>query len=29
VHNEGFGPKLDDALFKYRVTGHYRYIPES
>jgi len=29
VHNEGYGPKLDDALFKYRVTGHYRYIPES
>jgi len=29
VHNEGFGPKLDDALFKYRLTGHYRYIPTS
>ncbi len=29
VHNEGFGPKLDDALFKYRLTGHYRYLPQS
>lgn len=27
VHNEGYGPKLDDALFSYRMTGHYRYIP--
>lgn len=27
VHNEGYGPKLDDALFDYRMTGHYRYIP--
>lgn len=25
VHNEGFGPKLDDALFEYPITGHYRY----
>lgn len=29
VHNEGFGPKLDDALFRNRITGHYRYIPKS
>ncbi len=29
VHNEGFGPKLDDALFRNRITGHYRYIPSS
>jgi hypothetical protein len=29
VHNEGFGPKLDDALFRYRITGHYRYFPQS
>lgn len=29
VHNEGFGPKLDDALFRNRLTGHYRYIPKS
>jgi uncharacterized protein YijF (DUF1287 family) len=29
VHNEGFGPKLDDALFRNRITGHYRYMPRS
>lgn len=29
VHNQGFGPKLDDALFKNRITGHYRFIPRS
>jgi len=28
VHNEGFGPKLDDKLFAYRITGHYRYRPK-
>jgi uncharacterized protein YijF (DUF1287 family) len=27
VHNIGAGPKLDDVLFSYSVTGHYRYIP--
>ena len=27
VHNIGAGPKLDDALFKYEITGHYRYGP--
>ena len=25
VHNIGSGPKLDDILFNYVVTGHYRY----
>ena len=25
VHNIGFGPKLEDLLFAYRITGHYRY----
>jgi len=25
VHNIGFGPKLDDMLFAYKITGHYRY----
>jgi len=25
VHNIGAGPKLEDALFTYPVTGHYRY----
>ena len=29
VHNIGFGPKLDDMLFSYKVTGHYRYAPKS
>jgi len=27
VHNIGAGPKLDDVLFSYSMTGHYRYIP--
>ncbi|MCI5148080.1 MAG: DUF1287 domain-containing protein [Candidatus Electrothrix sp. MAN1_4] len=25
VHNIGFGPKLDDMLFDYPITGHYVY----
>jgi len=25
VHNIGRGPEIEDALFNYRVTGHYRY----
>ena len=25
VHNIGAGPKLDDMLFDYEITGHYRY----
>lgn len=25
VHNIGAGPKLEDVLFRYRITGHYRY----
>ena len=24
-HNIGWGPKLDDMLFDYPITGHYRY----
>ncbi len=28
VHNIGAGPSLDDMLFSYRITGHYRYVPE-
>jgi len=28
VHNIGAGPKLDDILFRYPITGHYRYLPE-
>ena len=27
VHNIGAGPTLDDALFAYPITGHYRYHP--
>lgn len=27
VHNIGSGPKLEDMLFDYRITGHYRYVP--
>ncbi len=29
VHNIGSGPKLEDMLFKYKITGHYRYVPTS
>ena len=28
VHNIGYGPELEDILFKYRITGHYRYLPD-
>lgn len=27
VHNIGQGPKLQDMLFDYDITGHYRYLP--
>lgn len=27
VHNIGAGPRLEDRLFAYPITGHYRYIP--
>ncbi len=27
VHNIGRGPKLEDMLFAYPITGHYRYFP--
>ena len=27
VHNIGSGPKLENMLFEYPITGHYRYIP--
>ncbi len=29
VHNIGAGPVLDDTLFRYPITGHYRYTGES
>jgi uncharacterized protein len=28
VHNIGSGPMLDDMLFLYKITGHYRYMPK-
>ncbi len=27
IHNIGAGPSLDDMLFTYKITGHYRYVP--
>ena len=29
VHNIGSGPELEDMLFRYRITGHFRYAPET
>lgn len=29
VHNIGEGPKLEDMLFDYPITGHYRYEPQT
>lgn len=26
VHNIGLGPKQDDMLFAFKITGHYRYL---
>lgn len=26
VHNIGYGPKLEDVLFSWKITGHYRYF---
>src|SRR5262249_32387904 len=26
VHNIGYGPKLEDVLFRWKITGHYRYL---
>lgn len=28
VHNIGQGPKLEDALFDWKIIGHYRYAPK-
>lgn len=27
VHNIGSGPKAEDMIFDYKITGHYRYVP--
>jgi len=29
VHNIGRGPKLDDMIFDFDITGHYRYVPKN
>ena len=30
VHNIGAGPKMEDVLFDWKITGHYRYFgPDS
>jgi uncharacterized protein YijF (DUF1287 family) len=29
VHNIGAGPKLEDMIFSYKITGHYRYVPNT
>ena len=29
VHNIGSGPKLEDMLFAYQITGHFRYVPKT
>ena len=29
VHNIGAGPKLEDILFLFPITGYYRFLPES
>ena len=26
VHNIGEGPKMEDVLFSWKITGHYRYF---
>jgi len=26
VHNIGAGPQLEDVLFNWKITGHYRYF---
>ncbi|TYK66861.1 DUF1287 domain-containing protein [Colwellia echini] len=28
VHNIGQGPKIDDMIFDFKITGHYRFVPE-
>jgi uncharacterized protein len=29
VHNIGAGTKIEDILFTYKITGHYRFVPGS
>ena len=28
VHNIGAGPELEDMLFDYKISGHFRYMPQ-
>lgn len=28
IHNIGHGTRLEDILFQFKITGHYRYFPE-
>ena len=28
-HNIGYGPKIEDVLFDWKITGHYRYHPSN
>ncbi len=28
VHNIGAGPRLEDMLFDFEISGHYKYVPE-
>ena len=27
IHNIGAGPKLEDMIFDFKITGHYRFVP--
>lgn len=27
LHNIGAGPQIEDVLFNWKITGHYRYVP--
>ncbi|MFQ3229642.1 MAG: hypothetical protein ACI9DO_001005 [Reinekea sp.] len=29
AHNIGAGPRLDDMLFTFKITGHYKYVPNT
>lgn len=29
VHNIGAGTKLEDRLFEFKITGHFRYVPQA
>ncbi len=28
VHNIGLGPVVEDMIFAYKITGHYRFVPD-